>query len=64
MPNKYPKKKGWKLSKQKYKSTNWSDYNTALGMAQKPPVLVNIMRSEFCPNVSPLRHEYYGLTNL
>lgn len=30
MPNKYPQKKGWKVPKQKYKLTNWSDYNEAL----------------------------------
>jgi hypothetical protein len=30
MPNKYPKKKGWNVPKQKYKLTNWSDYNEAL----------------------------------
>ena len=30
MPNKYAKKKGWKLRKQKYKVSNWSDYNAVL----------------------------------
>lgn len=30
MPNKYPKKKGWKVPKQKYKLTNWAKYNEAL----------------------------------
>ena len=30
MPNKYAEKKGWKLPKQKYKVSNWSDYNRAL----------------------------------
>jgi len=30
MPNKYPKKKDWKVSKQKYTITNWADYNQAL----------------------------------
>lgn len=30
MPNKYPEKKGWNVPKQKYKVTNWSDYNQAL----------------------------------
>lgn len=30
MPYKYPKKKGWKLRKQKYKLKNWPDYNRAL----------------------------------
>jgi hypothetical protein len=30
MPNKYPKKKGWNVPKQKYKLSNWSDYNAAL----------------------------------
>jgi len=30
MPNKYPLKKGWKVPKQKYKVSNWSDYNDAL----------------------------------
>jgi len=29
------------------------------GMAQKPPVLVNIMHAGFYPNVLPFRHEYY-----
>jgi hypothetical protein len=30
MPNKYPKKKGWRTPKQKYKISNWPDYNVAL----------------------------------
>ena len=30
MPNKYPHKKGWHTPKQKYKITNWSEYNAAL----------------------------------
>ena len=30
MPNKYAEKKGWKLPKQKYKVSNWSEYNKAL----------------------------------
>lgn len=30
MPNKYPAKKGWKVPKQKYQISNWSDYNEAL----------------------------------
>jgi len=30
MPNKYPVKKGWDVPKQKYKVTNWPDYNAAL----------------------------------
>ncbi len=30
MPNKHPEKKGWKLQKQRYKVTNWSEYNQAL----------------------------------
>ena len=30
MPNKYPEKKGWNVPKQKYKLTNWSEYNKAL----------------------------------
>lgn len=30
MPNKYPIKKGWKVPKQKYKISNWPDYNEAL----------------------------------
>jgi hypothetical protein len=30
MPNKYPEKKGWKIPKQKFKVSNWSDYNKAL----------------------------------
>ena len=30
MPNKFPKKKGWKLPKQKYKINNWHDYNEFL----------------------------------
>jgi hypothetical protein len=30
MPNKYPEKKGWNVPKQKYKVTNWSDYNELL----------------------------------
>ena len=30
MPNKYPKKKGWNVPKQKYKLTNWAEYNEAL----------------------------------
>lgn len=30
MPNKYPEKKGWKVPKQKYKISNWHDYNEFL----------------------------------
>src|SRR5207248_9295735 len=30
MPNKYPKKKGWNVPKQKHKLQNWPDYNDAL----------------------------------
>lgn len=30
MPNKYPEKKGWDVPKQKYKVTNWSEYNISL----------------------------------
>ena len=30
MPNKYPEKKGWNVPKQKYKITNWPEYNAAL----------------------------------
>jgi Transposase DDE domain len=30
MPYKYPKDKGWKIPKQKYKLKNWSKYNNAL----------------------------------
>ena len=30
MPNKYAKKKGWDIPKQKYKLRNWSEYNEAL----------------------------------
>lgn len=30
MPNKYPEKKGWDVPKQKYKVTDWSDYNESL----------------------------------
>lgn len=30
MPNKYPHKKGWKVPKQKYKVSNWHEYNDAL----------------------------------
>lgn len=30
MPNKYPTKKGWKVPKQGYKLSNWSEYNEAL----------------------------------
>jgi hypothetical protein len=30
MPNKYSEKKGWKVPKQKYKVSNWSEYNQAL----------------------------------
>ena len=30
MPNKYPEKKEWKVPKQKFKVTNWSEYNKAL----------------------------------
>ena len=32
MPNKYPEKKGWRVPKQAYKVTNWSEYNRALCM--------------------------------
>lgn len=30
MPNKYAEKKGWNVPKQKYKVSNWSEYNDAL----------------------------------
>jgi hypothetical protein len=30
MPNKYPHKKGWSVPKQKYKISNWAEYNAAL----------------------------------
>ena len=30
MPNKYPEKKGWKVPKQKFKVTNWSEYTESL----------------------------------
>jgi len=30
VPNKYPEKKGWFVPKQKYKVSNWSEYNQAL----------------------------------
>jgi len=30
MPNKYPEKKGWDVTKQKYTVSNWSDYNESL----------------------------------
>ena len=30
MPNKYPEKKGWNVPKQKYKVSNWADYNESL----------------------------------
>ena len=30
MPNKYPQKKGWNIPKQKYKLTNWPEYNESL----------------------------------
>ncbi len=30
MPNKYAEKKGWNIPKQKYKLTNWSEYNNSL----------------------------------
>ena len=30
MPNKYPQGKGWNVPKQKYKLSNWSEYNKAL----------------------------------
>src|SRR5262245_9058518 len=32
MPYKYAKKKGWSVPKQKYKVSNWSDYNKSLVM--------------------------------
>jgi len=32
MPNKYPLKKSWKVAKQSYKVSNWSQYNLALCM--------------------------------
>jgi len=34
-------------------------FEAKLGMAQKPPVLVNIMHAAFYPNVLPFRHECY-----
>ena len=30
MPNKYPNKKGWKLPKQRYRISNWREYNESL----------------------------------
>ncbi|MED7789476.1 hypothetical protein AB8E56_10520, partial [Francisella sp. 19X1-34] len=30
MPHKYAESKGWHVPKQKYKITNWSEYNKAL----------------------------------
>ena len=30
MPNKYVEKKEWKVPKQKYKFSNWSEYSDAL----------------------------------
>ena len=30
MPNKYPLKKGWKIPKQRYRISNWRDYNESL----------------------------------
>ena len=30
MPNKYADKKGWKIPKQSYKLSNWSEYSDAL----------------------------------
>lgn len=30
MPNKYPNKKGWKVTKQKFKVSNWPEYNQSL----------------------------------
>jgi Transposase DDE domain len=30
MPNKYAEKKGWRVPKQRYKLSNWSEYNEAL----------------------------------
>ena len=30
MPNKYPEKKGWRVPKQRYKISNWPEYNEAL----------------------------------
>ena len=36
-----------------------NQFTNPYGMAQKPPVLVNIMHAGFYPNVLPFRHEYY-----
>ena len=30
MPNKYPGRQGWNVPKQKFKVTNWSEYNESL----------------------------------
>ena len=30
MPNKYPTKKGWNIPKQRYRISNWREYNNAL----------------------------------
>ncbi len=30
MPNKYPEKPGWNVPKQKFKVTNWGEYNDSL----------------------------------
>ena len=39
MPNKYPEKKGWDVPKQKYKVSNWADYNESLRLYMDSPVL-------------------------
>jgi len=41
MPNKYAEKKGWKVPKQKYKVTNWSEYNAALRSRGKIDVWIS-----------------------
>ncbi|MDP3704941.1 MAG: hypothetical protein Q8R24_03400 [Legionellaceae bacterium] len=30
MPNKYPEKEGWNVPRQKYKLSNWPEYNKSL----------------------------------
>ena len=47
------------IDRQIVAETSWSVVYKIEGMAQKPPVLVNIMRVEFYPDVLPFRHEYY-----
>ena len=50
MPNKYPLKKGLKIPKQRYRISNWREYNEPLH--QRGQIEFWITEEEFCRNFS------------